>query len=239
MELALRVGVPSPPLTRCAVCCALWPLLTGRGVAEERQEGLTQYVVSRWYRAPEIMLDCKVCVFPRHVLCVRPSCTPGLTDAQPTSVGMCWEHTVGNTVLDFHSFTSPLPSLLCVPTPCPLHAHGVHFTRQVYTKAVDLWSVGCISGELLLRRVLFAGDDYMDQLRLIIESLGEAANQRSSGLCLLLLRGARLQLQLLPHFHSHSLHIPFGCGDRHTHMPSHSHLHSLTPSVAIPHRSTP
>jgi hypothetical protein len=42
----------------------------------------------------------------------------------------------------------------------------------VYTKAVDLWSVGCIFGELLLRRVLFAGDDYMDQLRLIIESLG-------------------------------------------------------------------
>jgi hypothetical protein len=42
----------------------------------------------------------------------------------------------------------------------------------MYTKAVDIWSVGCIFGEILQRKALFPGSDYMDQLRLIIETLG-------------------------------------------------------------------
>ena len=45
--------------------------------------------------------------------------------------------------------------------------------RQMYTKAVDMWSVGCIFAEILQRKALFPGTDYMDQLRLIIETLGE------------------------------------------------------------------
>jgi hypothetical protein len=45
---------------------------------------------------------------------------------------------------------------------------------QMYTKAVDIWSVGCIFGEILQRKALFPGSDYMDQLRLIIETLGTA-----------------------------------------------------------------
>ena len=36
---------------------------------EEKQD-LTEYVVTRWYRAPEIMLSCQVCapVDPRSVV---------------------------------------------------------------------------------------------------------------------------------------------------------------------------
>lgn len=63
---------------------------------------LTEYVVTRWYRAPEIMLSC-----------------------------------------------------------------------QEYTKAIDVWSVGCIFAELLKRTPLFPGEDYMHQLRLICELLGK------------------------------------------------------------------
>jgi serine/threonine protein kinase len=34
----------------------------------------------------------------------------------------------------------------------------------VYDGAVDMWSVGCILGELLTRKPLFPGSDFMDQL---------------------------------------------------------------------------
>lgn len=71
-----------------------------RGV-EDRSLELTEYVVTRWYRAPEIMLACKE-----------------------------------------------------------------------YTKAIDVWSIGCIFGELLARKPMFPGDDYLHQLKLIAEIVG-------------------------------------------------------------------
>lgn len=78
-----------------------------RAVDDNQGSGpLTEYVVTRWYRAPEIMLACKE-----------------------------------------------------------------------YTKAVDVWSVGCIFGELLLRSPLFAGEDYIAQLRLICDKLGKPAER--------------------------------------------------------------
>ena len=69
-------------------------------VAGDGQSALTEYVVTRWSRAPEIML----------------------------SAG--------------------------------------------YSKAADIWSAGCVLAEVLKRRPLFAGCDYLDQLRLIIGVLG-------------------------------------------------------------------
>ncbi|PNH03540.1 Mitogen-activated protein kinase MMK1 [Tetrabaena socialis] len=62
---------------------------------------MTEYVVTRWYRAPELLLSC--------------------------------EH---------------------------------------YTAAIDMWSVGCIMAELLGRKPLFPGKDYVDQLKLIIKTTG-------------------------------------------------------------------
>lgn len=73
---------------------------------EDEQLGLTEYVVTRWYRAPEIMLAC-----------------------------------------------------------------------QDYTKAIDVWSVGCIFAELLARQALFPGSDYIAQLRLICEKLGRPSEK--------------------------------------------------------------
>lgn len=43
---------------------------------------------------------------------------------------------------------------------------------EVYTAAIDIWSVGCIIGEMLGRRPLCPGEDYMDQLKLIIKTIG-------------------------------------------------------------------
>jgi len=41
-----------------------------------------------------------------------------------------------------------------------------------YSFGVDLWSVGCILAELLRRKPLFQGRDYLHQLHLVIELLG-------------------------------------------------------------------
>ena len=75
-----------------------------RGFSENPDENagfMTEYVATRWYRAPEIML----------------------------------------------SFTN-------------------------YTKAIDIWSVGCILAELLGGKPLFRGKDYVDQLNQILMILG-------------------------------------------------------------------
>lgn len=70
-------------------------------IAEENAGFMTEYVATRWYRAPEIMLS-------------------------------------------FHS----------------------------YSKAIDLWSVGCILAELLGGHPFFKGRDYVDQLNQILHVLG-------------------------------------------------------------------
>ncbi|KAF1333112.1 Cmgc/mapk protein kinase, partial [Globisporangium splendens] len=64
------------------------------------EEGLSEYVVTRWYRAPELLL------------------------------------------------------------------------ANSYTKAIDMWSIGCIFAELLGRRIMFPGKSYVDQLKVIIEVVG-------------------------------------------------------------------
>ncbi|KPI86105.1 putative mitogen-activated protein kinase 7 [Leptomonas seymouri] len=41
-----------------------------------------------------------------------------------------------------------------------------------YNHAIDMWSVGCILAEMLLRRPLFPGTNYLSQLALILETPG-------------------------------------------------------------------
>lgn len=41
-----------------------------------------------------------------------------------------------------------------------------------YAENVDIWSVGCIMGEMIRGAVLFAGTDHIDQWSKIIELLG-------------------------------------------------------------------
>ena len=90
-----------------------------RGLHE--QTDLTEYVVTRWYRAPEIMLSCQQYV---------------------------------------------------VLSPFFLIQLLITLINNRYSKAVDVWSVGCILAELLNRQPLFPGDDYIHQLQLINEKLG-------------------------------------------------------------------
>ena len=74
--------------------------------AEAKDLGLTEYVVTRWYRAPELLVE-----------------------------------------------------------------------NQDYTTAIDVWAVGCIFAEMLGRKALFPGRDYLHQLRLIIDVLGTPSDE--------------------------------------------------------------
>ena len=78
----------------------------GRGLPEEGEGNiddgnLTQYVTTRWYRAPEVIL-------------------------------------------------------------CP----------SKYSKAMDIWSIGCIFAEIMARCPLFRGENYLDQIKKITDILG-------------------------------------------------------------------
>lgn len=46
------------------------------------------------------------------------------------------------------------------------------FEATEYTNAIDVWSVGCVMGELMLGQPLFPGDSGVDQLIEIIKVLG-------------------------------------------------------------------
>ncbi|GMH95034.1 hypothetical protein TrVE_jg5357 [Triparma verrucosa] len=87
----------------------LKPTREGEG-GEEIEEAMTEHVVTRWYRPPELML-----------------CPDGL-----------------------------------------------------YTAAVDMWSVGCIFAELLGRKPLFPGKNFVHQLTLIFDVIGSPRSSQVS-----------------------------------------------------------
>lgn len=44
---------------------------------------------------------------------------------------------------------------------------------QKYTKAVDIWSVGCILGELINRKAIFPGSSTLNQIEKVMELIGK------------------------------------------------------------------
>ncbi|KAF9239857.1 mitogen activated protein kinase-like protein [Melanogaster broomeanus] len=51
-------------------------------------------------------------------------------------------------------------------------APEVMLTFKEYTRAIDMWSVGCVLAEMLSGKPMFPGRDYHDQLSLILDVLG-------------------------------------------------------------------
>lgn len=51
-------------------------------------------------------------------------------------------------------------------------APEIMLTFKQYTKAIDVWSVGCILAEMITGRPLFPGRDYHNQISLILDVLG-------------------------------------------------------------------
>ena len=48
---------------------------------------------------------------------------------------------------------------------------------KAYTKAIDVWSIGCILAEMLGGRALFPGKNYLHQLVLIMSVIGTPTPQ--------------------------------------------------------------
>ena len=107
------------------------PFLSGVIPDEESME-LTEYVVTRWYRAPEIMLSCQ--------------------EYTKVSAVHCHE-----CEAFFVCASSSISTLFA--------------TLLFFLQAIDVWSVGCIFAELLGRKPLFPGDDYIHQLTIICDKL--------------------------------------------------------------------
>merc|ERR1719261_1811153 len=59
-------------------------------------------------------------------------------------------------------------------------APEIVLTSMEYTAAVDIWSVGCILGELIGRAPMFRGSDFLDQIRSIIEVMGTPGDESLS-----------------------------------------------------------
>ena len=51
-------------------------------------------------------------------------------------------------------------------------APEIMLSSHHYSKKIDVWSVGCSFAELLTKRFLFPGENYIAQIKLIIEALG-------------------------------------------------------------------
>lgn len=60
-------------------------------------------------------------------------------------------------------------------------APEIMLTFKQYTKAIDVWSVGCILAEMLSGKPLFPGRDYHHQLTLILDVLGKDHMLKSMG----------------------------------------------------------
>ena len=52
---------------------------------------------------------------------------------------------------------------------------------EEYSTAVDMWSIGCIFGELISREALFPGKGEIDQLGLIFKLLGRPTEENWPG----------------------------------------------------------
>lgn len=75
-------------------------------------------------------------------------------------------------------------------------APEIMLNSKGYTKAIDVWSVGCILAEMLNNRPLFPGKHYLDQLSLILAVVGSPSQEDLS--CILNDK-ARSYLLSLPH----------------------------------------
>eukprot|EP00127_Corallochytrium_limacisporum_P004574 Clim_evm14s168 gene=Clim_evmTU14s168 len=56
-------------------------------------------------------------------------------------------------------------------------APEIMLSSRAYTKAIDIWSVGCILAEMLGGKPLFPGKHYLDQLNLILSVLGTPSEE--------------------------------------------------------------
>jgi mitogen-activated protein kinase 1/3 len=78
------------------------------------------------------------------------------------------------------------------------------FSSSEYTKAIDIWSCGCILAELLGRTPIFRGQHFLDQIERIIAIIG---TPKQEDLCYKIDEKTQKYLDSLPQRDSISLDI--------------------------------
>jgi len=74
-------------------------------------------------------------------------------------------------------------------------APEIMLNSKAYTKAIDVWSVGCIMAEMFGNRALFPGKHYLDQIQLIMKVTGTPSDE---DLSCIMNEKARVYIQSLP-----------------------------------------
>ncbi|CAF97163.1 unnamed protein product, partial [Tetraodon nigroviridis] len=168
---------------------------------------MTPYVVTRYYRAPEVILGMgykengetafRIGVFQpagkrdlqqekrqrqygkcevrkgRFLFKSNSSFQSVGGTSRPLPANICFpalSACLCNTAVNNGSdlITSPLDCLTCLT----LTFASLSFLSLADAHAVDIWSVGCIMGEMVRHKILFPGRDYIDQWNKVIEQLG-------------------------------------------------------------------
>jgi serine/threonine protein kinase len=109
------------------------------------------------------------------------------TDSEPTSPAETFGHHVPSTPTtptksDDGEFTEYVVTRWAQQTVlryiAELHVFRWYRAPEVmlvsgrYGTEIDVWSVGCVFGEMLIKKPLFPGNNYLDQLKLITRMLG-------------------------------------------------------------------
>uniref|UniRef100_A0ACD6AEE8 Uncharacterized protein n=1 Tax=Avena sativa TaxID=4498 RepID=A0ACD6AEE8_AVESA len=128
----------------------------------------TDYVATRWYRAPElcgsfyskvrfVMIDQKL----ERLMCIH------IDDANLIgSIFFAVVLVVVNDIVGMR-FWNSISCAWSVTSPCSKYEGIGH-----YTPAIDIWSIGCIFAEVLIGKPLFPGKNVVHQLDLITDILG-------------------------------------------------------------------
>lgn len=125
---------------------------------------MTEYVVTRWYRAPELLLSCFQYTAAIDIWCDHAAGNlPNISNVQPAPL-QSW--------LANHQHALIWCARLCMRNPCRFEM----LSAVLKCLCCACRSVGCILAELLYRKPLFPGKDYIDQLKLIIKMLGSPSD---------------------------------------------------------------
>ncbi|VDD83173.1 unnamed protein product [Mesocestoides corti] len=113
------------------------------GLARQKNHLMTGYVATRWYRAPEVMLNW----MHYNDSGKHSPCSPS-----PTS--------------------SNLKEAFLAPNSLFTRSTALESQRAEFTVTIDVWSVACILVELKTRQPLFRGLNHIDQVKQIMSIVG-------------------------------------------------------------------